>query len=157
MSILRNRPLFIFLKITLILLNLMEMLYTIWLLNFGIKVIDERSLIEEDEKEREELSLNKTILIISAVMASLLFLVGLLGAITSNYGCIVSYAIVVGVILGATLVSPSRTRIPNLIVITVITLTATLFAFMIRAMELREDEEEARSRLYIKGSGGEVV
>ena len=154
MKLLQNRPLYIFLKITLILLNLMEMLYTILLLNHGMKIIDERYAIEEDEKEREELSLNKTILIISAIMASLLFLVGLLGAATSNYGCIVSYAIVVGFILVATLLSPSRTRLPNLLVILIITLTSTLFGLMIRARELRQDE--SRDRLYTK-SAGDVV
>lgn len=158
MTILHNRPLYFFLKITLILLNLMEIIYTAWLLNHGIKMTDERVLIESDEKEREELSLNKTILIISAIMASLLFLVGLLGAITSNYGCIVSYAIVVGVILMASLVSPSRTRIPNLVVIMVITVTSTVFAFMIRARELRDEENDLRLQLYVKGgSSGDVV
>lgn len=154
MKILQNRPLYIFLKITLILLNLMEMLYTVWLLNHGMRIIDERYAIEEEEKEREELSLNKTILIISAIMASLLFLVGLLGAITSNYGCIVSYGIVLGFILVATLLSPSRTRLPNLLVILITTLASTLFALMIRNTEIREDQ--SRDLLYIK-SGADVV
>lgn len=68
-------------KISVVLVNLMHICFVCYVIYLGINQLNDRESTEEDPKKLEMLELNKTVLIISSIMAFLLCMTGIIGAI----------------------------------------------------------------------------
>jgi len=82
-----SRVAFTSVKIAIVGFNILQIAFTGWLLFGGLTMISEQEETEDDPKKREMLETNKTVLVISSIMASLLCLTGLMGAIRERYCC----------------------------------------------------------------------
>lgn len=122
-------------KFTLALLNIGQILFTIWFLYYGIRIIDQQADLETNAMKLEILHLNRTIVILSGIMTSIFCFVGIIGAIRQSYPCIVAYTTIMAVLLIASIFYPGKSKLLNIIIIFTLTLLSAIFTSMLRLKE----------------------
>lgn len=122
-------------KLTLAVLNVGQILFNIWFLYYGIRIIDEQADLETNERKLEILHLNRTVVILSGIMTSIFCFVGIIGAIRESYPCIVAYTTIIAVLLIASIFSPGKSKLLNILIIFTLTLVSAIFTSMLRLKE----------------------
>ena len=126
---------FIIVKYMLVILNILQIAFNIWFLSYGISIINQQAEQETDAKKLQILDLNRTVVILSGVMTSIFCLVGLIGSIRESYACIVAYTTIVFVLLIASIFSPGKSKLLNILIIFSLTLVSAVFTSMLRLKE----------------------
>lgn len=122
-------------KFTLAILNVCQILFNIWFLYYGIRIIDEQADLETNERKLEILHLNRTVVILSGIMTSIFCFVGIIGSIRESYPCIVAYTTIIAVLLIASIFSPGKSKLLNILIIFTLTLVSAIFTSMLRLKE----------------------
>lgn len=136
-----QRAAFFIVKVILVILNILQILFTTWFLTMTVSAVNQQEEVEIDLKKKDMLNLNGTVLILSGIMAGILCCVGLIGALTESYGCIVAYTTVLALLFLASIASWQpfdNSRILNILIILIMTVVAATFALMLRAKERQE-------------------
>lgn len=136
-----QRAAFFIVKVILVILNILQILFTTWFLTMTVSAVNQQEEAEIDLKKKDMLNLNGTVLILSGIMAGILCCVGLIGALTESYGCIVAYTTVLALLFLASIASWQpfdNSRILNILIILIMTVVAATFALMLRAKERQE-------------------
>lgn len=126
---------FAIVKYMLVILNILQIAFNIWFLSYGISIINQQAEQETDTKKLQILDLNRTVVILSGVMTSIFCLVGLIGSIRESYACIVAYTTIVFVLLVASIFSPGKSKLLNILIIFSLTLVSAVFTSMLRLKE----------------------
>lgn len=126
---------FIIVKYMLVTLNILQIAFNIWFLSYGISIINEQAENETDSKRLQILDLNRTVVILSGVVTSIFCLVGLIGSLRESYPCIVAYTTIIVVLLIASVFSPGKSKLLNILIIFSLTLVSAVFTSMLRLKE----------------------
>lgn len=80
-NVMQSKILFNLIKFCVIIVNLMHICFTSFMVYNAVTQLSDREVDERDPKKLELLEVNRTVLVISTIMAFALCLVGIVGAI----------------------------------------------------------------------------